>query len=779
MLHLSGFREQVADLQEAMQDHGLVTNLDAHETDSEWSDNEPSVMSSSRSSSVLSQADGWDAGPSAQPLEGQVSGPEASSSATPLPSVQARLRELFTAIDADQNGTLSREELALKLRADTELQQLLADAGKSSHYVFEQLDRDGDGSITVDEFVRLCVPEDSEEEAEAGEQQQQEEEEEEEAEEEETLLEANVDVTVVEEGILGSGRTDVAPSSVAGTEDFESEAAGDTADDIPVFRLGDVGNTGPIPHYSPACKASPSVVARPLSAIKSPGCASVQASPASASKNTPGSLRRSRRSSAGARSTPGSVAGATPGTAPRPAAPANTPATGAGVKIGNALLAGLEGYAANLARTPGGHAELGAVARILVDEADDEEEEMEKEMAVNVTVEEEIEGAAEFVLAAEAAAAAEAAEAAAEAGAAAAAAAEGDDFDFDEAFAADAALVAEGVADVEAAAEIEAALELDKTKTPEKVAAWLEANLAEVEVEMAAKSPGSVAGSVAAKSPGSVAAKSPAAAAKSPAMNVLPRDSPALEIIRARGGVAGGRAYGGLSARVAQLHRALRVTRAALLRERQRSKSFKKLYLKAAAQATAANEAAAIAAAEVAKATEAAVEAANAPKEVIKLELNVVERKATPAKKIETTPAKKASPAAASPAPSTRSPAPSTPTDAPIVSEDDEDEKCKVCGCNDERVAVLCDDCDAVYHLGCLKPKLRKVPVGDWFCKPCADARKPKRGRAKKEEAKDAEEAKEEAKDAPAAKRTRRAAAAPKPAAEPAVATRRSTRNRN
>ena len=102
---------------------------------------------------------------------------------------------------------------------------------------------------------------------------------------------------------------------------------------------------------------------------------------------------------------------------------------------------------------------------------------------------------------------------------------------------------------------------------------------------------------------------------------------------------------------------------------------------------------------------------------------------------------------------------------------------CKVCGCNDERVAVLCDNCDAVYHLGCLKPKLRKVPVGDWFCKPCADARKPKRGRAKKEEAKDAEEAKEEA--APAAKRTRRAAAAPKPAAEPAVATRRSTRNRN
>ena len=386
------------------------------------------------------------------------------------------------------------------------------------------------------------------------------EEEEEEEEEEEALLEENVDVTVVEEGILGSGRSDAAPSSVAGTEDFASEAAGDTADDIPVFRLGDVGNTGPIPQYSPACKASPSVVAEPLSAIKSPGCIeadsenafhSEKAFPASASENTPRSLRRSRRSSAGARSTAGSVAGATPGTAPRPAAPANTPATGAWVTSGNALLAGLEGYAEKLARTPGGHAELGAVARILVDEADDEADDEEKEIAVNVTVEEEIEGATEFVLEAEAAAAIEAAEAAAEAGAAAAAEAEGDDFDFDEAFAADAALVAEGVADVEAVAEIEAALE--KTKTPEKVAAWLEANLAEVEVEMAAKSPKSAAAkSPRSKSPKSAAAESPAA--KSP-MNVLPRDSPALEIIRARGGVAGGRAYGGLSARVAQLHR--------------------------------------------------------------------------------------------------------------------------------------------------------------------------------------------------------------------------------
>jgi hypothetical protein len=47
----------------------------------------------------------------------------------------------------------------------------------------------------------------------------------------------------------------------------------------------------------------------------------------------------------------------------------------------------------------------------------------------------------------------------------------------------------------------------------------------------------------------------------------------------------GGRAYGGLSARVAQLHKALRATRHALLRERQCSLHFQKMYAGAAQQA--------------------------------------------------------------------------------------------------------------------------------------------------------------------------------------------------
>ena len=76
----------------------------------------------------------------------------------PPADVESRLRQLFTGIDADGNGTLSREELAAKLWADTDIEELMTDAGKSSHYVFEQLDADGDGSIDIDEFVKLCVP---------------------------------------------------------------------------------------------------------------------------------------------------------------------------------------------------------------------------------------------------------------------------------------------------------------------------------------------------------------------------------------------------------------------------------------------------------------------------------------------------------------------------------------------------------------------------------------------------------------------------------------------
>lgn len=45
--------------------------------------------------------------------------------------------------------------------------------------------------------------------------------------------------------------------------------------------------------------------------------------------------------------------------------------------------------------------------------------------------------------------------------------------------------------------------------------------------------------------------------------------------------------------------------------------------------------------------------------------------------------------------------------------------------CNDEcktsdSQMVLCDHCDAMYSINCLKPKLKKVPKGVWHCPACA-----------------------------------------------------------
>ena len=477
-------------------------------------------------------------------------------------------------------------------------------------------------------------------------------------------------VTVEEEGILGSAN---AMSSIAGTDvnvtaDDMAEIGEDDTDDceIPKFRLGDVGNTGPIPHYSPACKASPSVVAKALGTIHSAGKfgSPVDFGNDSACKSSAKS-KRSRRSSQGA------MPMATPGTVGRPAAPANTPATGVSQNPAVAALLNLEGYAANIAQTPGGHAKHSAVARILA-----EEEEMAE--AVNCTVEEEVDGAEEFVAAAEAAAAAEFAEAAAEAGAAAAKATEEDeeeDFDFDEAFAMDAALAAEAAEDVEAAVEIEKVLEeVGKAKTPEKVAEWLEANLAEVDavvdaaVASAAKS--SAAKSVMSKSVMSSAAKSTRsrrssgvrkamstpgigvdaedAAMLSPVLNdnPLPVNSPFTELVKARGGSAGGRSYGGLSAKMATLHKALRATRAALVKERRRADMFEKLYKETSQHAIDAAEVAEIAAAEVTAAVQAAAAAEKKVDEMMPVKLTISVAK-TPVKIIQkaATPLKAATPA--------------------------------------------------------------------------------------------------------------------------------------
>jgi len=45
---------------------------------------------------------------------------------------------------------------------------------------------------------------------------------------------------------------------------------------------------------------------------------------------------------------------------------------------------------------------------------------------------------------------------------------------------------------------------------------------------------------------------------------------------------------------------------------------------------------------------------------------------------------------------------------------------CKVCrrGSDPEKM-LLCDECNAGTHMFCLKPKLRSVPPGNWYCNDC------------------------------------------------------------
>ncbi|CAG0919557.1 unnamed protein product [Notodromas monacha] len=64
--------------------------------------------------------------------------------------------------------------------------------------------------------------------------------------------------------------------------------------------------------------------------------------------------------------------------------------------------------------------------------------------------------------------------------------------------------------------------------------------------------------------------------------------------------------------------------------------------------------------------------------------------------------------------------------------------RCKVCRRKgDEQLLLLCDGCNIGYHTTCLKPKLKSIPRGDWFCPLCKpvqpeapQARRPPRRRA-------------------------------------------------
>ncbi|XP_064626452.1 E3 ubiquitin-protein ligase UHRF1-like [Lineus longissimus] len=58
--------------------------------------------------------------------------------------------------------------------------------------------------------------------------------------------------------------------------------------------------------------------------------------------------------------------------------------------------------------------------------------------------------------------------------------------------------------------------------------------------------------------------------------------------------------------------------------------------------------------------------------------------------------------------------------------QDNPRRKCKFCSCaicggkNDPEKQIMCDECDAAYHIGCLTPPLEAIPdVEEWYCPEC------------------------------------------------------------
>uniref|UniRef100_H2YIG3 Bromodomain adjacent to zinc finger domain protein 1A n=1 Tax=Ciona savignyi TaxID=51511 RepID=H2YIG3_CIOSA len=46
--------------------------------------------------------------------------------------------------------------------------------------------------------------------------------------------------------------------------------------------------------------------------------------------------------------------------------------------------------------------------------------------------------------------------------------------------------------------------------------------------------------------------------------------------------------------------------------------------------------------------------------------------------------------------------------------------KCRICRRKgDAEKMLLCDVCDRGHHMYCLRPALKVVPIGDWFCPDC------------------------------------------------------------
>ena len=68
-----------------------------------------------------------------------------------------KVTDLYKAIDKDGDGKVTKHEVALRMQEDDEIQELMYLAGKSSRDIVTQLDADGDGIISPEEFTGMLT----------------------------------------------------------------------------------------------------------------------------------------------------------------------------------------------------------------------------------------------------------------------------------------------------------------------------------------------------------------------------------------------------------------------------------------------------------------------------------------------------------------------------------------------------------------------------------------------------------------------------------------------
>lgn len=58
-----------------------------------------------------------------------------------------------------------------------------------------------------------------------------------------------------------------------------------------------------------------------------------------------------------------------------------------------------------------------------------------------------------------------------------------------------------------------------------------------------------------------------------------------------------------------------------------------------------------------------------------------------------------------------------------VLKRNNAEDYCHIC--DDGGELICCDSCNKAFHLKCLSPPLRKLPIGEWFCPSCARTRSP------------------------------------------------------